>query len=136
VFAWLETLDRREDRYPAGPEGMVLYAVGDIHGRSDCLKRAHDLIDRDVAERSARDRALEIYVGDYVDRGSDSKGVIDILIARSLSASAVFLRGNHEIVMESSTARRKNGTHFCLCQAVRGLPVLVQRNGLARVSLK
>jgi serine/threonine protein phosphatase 1 len=101
VFAWLETLGRREDRYPPGSEGMVLYAVGDIHGRSDCLKRAHDLIDRDVAERSARDRALEIYIGDYVDRGPDSKGVIDLLVARSLSASAVFLRGNHEIVMES-----------------------------------
>jgi serine/threonine protein phosphatase 1 len=69
---------------------MVLYAVGDIHGRSDCLKRAHDLIDRDVAEWSARDRALEIYIGDYIDRGPDSKGVIDLLVARSLSASAAF----------------------------------------------
>jgi serine/threonine protein phosphatase 1 len=100
VFAWLETLGRREDRYPPGPEGMVLYAVGDIHGRSDCLKRTHDLIDRDVAERSARDRALEISIGDYVDRGPDSKGVIDLLVARSLSASAAF-----EPVTDSATFR-------------------------------
>ena len=35
-----------------------------------------------------------------------------------------------------SAARRKNGTHFRWCHAVRGLPVLVQRNGLARVLLK
>jgi serine/threonine protein phosphatase 1 len=80
---------------------MLLYAIGDIHGRSDCLARAHDLIDRDVAERNAQGRALEIYVGDYVDRGPDSKGVIDLLIARSNSARVVALRGNHEIMMES-----------------------------------
>ena len=36
----------------------------------------------------------------------------------------------------ASAARRKNGTHFRWCHAVRGLPVLVQRNGLARVLLK
>lgn len=100
-FAWLASLGRREICYPSGPEGMVLYAIGDIHGRSDCLRRAHDLIDRDVSRRVARSRALEIYIGDYVDRGPDSKGVIDLLVARSLAASAVFLRGNHEVVMES-----------------------------------
>ena len=101
MFAWLKTLRRREVSYPPGPEGMVLYAIGDIHGRSDCLKRAHDLIDRDLAQRGARERALEIYIGDYVDRGPDSRGVIDLLIARSRAASLVALRGNHEIIMES-----------------------------------
>jgi len=101
MFGWLKTVDRREVRYPPGPEGMRLYAIGDIHGRSDCLRRAHDLIDRDIAERDAGDRTLEIYIGDYVDRGPDSKGVIDLLVARSIATSTVFLRGNHEIVMES-----------------------------------
>jgi serine/threonine protein phosphatase 1 len=101
AFARLRTLGRREIGYPPGPEGMLLYAVGDIHGRSDCLRRAHDLIDRDIAARGDRDRALEIYIGDYVDRGPDSKGVIDLLIARSTAASTVALKGNHEIVMES-----------------------------------
>jgi serine/threonine protein phosphatase 1 len=101
LFAWLQTLGGREICYPPGPEGMILYAIGDIHGRADCLRRAHDLIDRDIAERAARDRALEIYIGDYVDRGPDSKGVIDLLIARSRAASMVALRGNHEVVMQS-----------------------------------
>ena len=55
---------------------------------------------RHRATRLAR-RALEIYIGDYVDRGPDSKGVIDLLIARSTAASIVALSGNHEIVMES-----------------------------------
>ncbi|MFZ1962473.1 MAG: metallophosphoesterase [Roseiarcus sp.] len=101
MFAWLRPLLHREVRYPPGPEGKLLYAIGDIHGRSDCLKRAHALIDRDVAERRAADRALEIYVGDYVDRGPDSKGVIDLLVARSTRARVIALRGNHEIMMES-----------------------------------
>ncbi len=101
AFAWLKTLGRREIGYPPGPEGMILYAIGDIHGRSDRLGRAHEIIDRDVAERGGRDRPLEIYIGDYVDCGPDSKGVIDLLVARSTAAAAVALRGNHEIVMES-----------------------------------
>ncbi len=99
--ARIKTPRHREIGYPPGPEGMLLYAIGDIHGRSDCLRRAHDLIDRDSAKRGGRDRALEIYVGDYIDRGPDSKGVLDLLIARSTAASVVALRGNHEIVMES-----------------------------------
>ena len=102
MFAWLKTLGRRDDvRYPPGPEGVLLYAIGDIHGRSDCLRRAHQLIDRDMTERGGGNRALEIYIGDYVDRGPDSKGVIELLIARSSASSVVALRGNHEIVMES-----------------------------------
>jgi serine/threonine protein phosphatase 1 len=59
------------------------------------------MIDRDVAERGAREQALEVYVGDYVDRGPNAKGVIDLLIARSALATVVALRGNHEILMES-----------------------------------
>jgi serine/threonine protein phosphatase 1 len=101
MFAWLNILRRREARYPPSPEGRLLYAIGDIHGRSDCLAQAHDLIDRDVARRGARDQATEIYIGDYVDRGPDSKGVIDRLIARSTKVRVVALRGNHELIMES-----------------------------------
>jgi serine/threonine protein phosphatase 1 len=101
MFAWLKSRRRRDVSYPPGPEGVVIYAVGDIHGRSDCLGRAHEAIDRDLAERGDRGQAVEIYVGDYVDRGPDSKGVIDLLIARSAAASVVALQGNHEIVMES-----------------------------------
>jgi serine/threonine protein phosphatase 1 len=101
MFAWLKTLGRRMVRYPAASDGMLLYAIGDIHGRSDCLRRAHSLIDRDIAERDLRDQALEVYVGDYVDRGPDSRGVIDLLVARSAAARIVVLKGNHEILMDS-----------------------------------
>jgi serine/threonine protein phosphatase 1 len=101
MFAWLKTFVQQDFRYPPGPDGMSLYAIGDIHGRSDCLARAHALIDRDIAARGRRDRAVEIYLGDYVDRGPDSKGVIDLLAERSMTAPMVLLRGNHEIIMES-----------------------------------
>ena len=99
--AWLNFFRRREARYPPAPAGTILYAIGDIHGRADCLDDAHDRIDRDVAARGAQDQATEIYIGDYVDRGPDSKGVIDRLIARSTKVRMVALRGNHEIMMES-----------------------------------
>ena len=101
MFSWLKNNDRREFRYPLVPDGQTLYAIGDIHGRSDLLVEAHSLIDRDVLRRGVKDRSLEIYIGDYVDRGPDSKGVLDLLIARSRAARIVALRGNHEIAMES-----------------------------------
>lgn len=70
-------------------EGRLL-AVGDIHG---CLGQLAELIDR-VAPT---DRDQVVFLGDYVDRGPDSAGVIDYLINFSSSFPAtVFLRGNHE----------------------------------------
>lgn len=62
--------------------------------RVDHLLRASDLI----GIRRPSD-ALEIYLGDYIDRGDDSRGVVDALIDRSEHAETVFLRGNHEQFM-------------------------------------
>jgi serine/threonine protein phosphatase 1 len=100
MFSWLKTADR-DFRYPPAPDGMTLYAIGDVHGRSDLLAQAHNLIDHDIARRGVNARAVDVYIGDYVDRGPDSKGVLDLIIARSRAASIVALRGNHEIAMES-----------------------------------
>jgi serine/threonine protein phosphatase 1 len=96
------TLTKQETLcYPPAPDGTVLYAIGDIHGRVDCLRQAHGLIDRDIARRSAAEIVSEIYLGDYVDRGPNSKEVVDLLIARSLVARTQLLRGNHEVLMEA-----------------------------------
>ena len=62
------------------PEGMRIYAVGDIHGRLDLLDRLLDLIQSDSEARGAA-RTQLIFLGDYVDRGSDSKGVVSRLIS-------------------------------------------------------
>ena len=87
-------------RYPAMPDGETLYVIGDIHGRLDCLRTAHEVIDRDRC-RHLSGSSTEIYLGDYVDRGPDSKGVIDRLLERRRRARTVFLAGNHELMMRA-----------------------------------
>lgn len=81
------------------PAETRIYAVGDIHGRSDLLRETIEHIDDDLRRRPIT-HAVEIYLGDYVDRGPDSKGVIDLLAMRLVRSNAVCLRGNHEDMME------------------------------------
>ena len=90
--------------YPPAPAGEILYAIGDVHGRAYCLARAQTLIDRDAAGRT--ERATEIYLGDYIDRGPDSKSTLDLMAARAHARQVVALRGNHETAMESFLAGR------------------------------
>lgn len=71
---------------------MGLIAIGDIHG---CAKSLDALLDR--LELSDDDHL--IFVGDYIDRGPDSKGVIDRLLELSEEHECTFLRGNHEALM-------------------------------------
>ena len=85
--------------YPRISDGRILYAIGDIHGRADCLQRAHRLIDVDRQLVGHGRPSTEIYLGDYIDRGPSSKRVVDLLIARRQSTATIFLRGNHEIMM-------------------------------------
>jgi serine/threonine protein phosphatase 1 len=80
---------------PQLPEGIRIYAFGDIHGRADLLKEMFTVIDRDL-ERNPVDRPLEVYHGDYIDRGPDSAQTLDLLIERRRSRGTVFLKGNHE----------------------------------------
>ena len=84
---------------PEAPADTRVYAVGDIHGRADLLGRLHDRIREDAATSSSS-RKLIIYLGDYVDRGETSKGVIDLLLDEPLDGfETVFLKGNHEEMM-------------------------------------
>jgi len=78
----------------------TIYAIGDIHGRADCLQRLIDLIREDVSETGAATPVL-LFLGDYVDRGDDSRAVLDICadIGAVWRNEAVFLRGNHEDAM-------------------------------------
>ncbi len=78
-----------------GPDGIVVYAVGDVHGRLDLLSRMHADIARDIASHGRDWRIIQL--GDYVDRGPDSAGVIDFLIGRSAQTGRVVsLAGNHD----------------------------------------
>ena len=74
-----------------------IYAVGDIHGRADLLVRLHELIENDAQIHGQGKNNRIIYLGDYIDRGLDSRTVIDILISQPLQGfQHVFLKGNHE----------------------------------------
>lgn len=80
------------------PEGVRVYAVGDVHGRADLLERVFADIDADLNSRPA-DAAIEIFLGDYIDRGPASSKVLDRLIDRRRSHRTLCLRGNHEAYM-------------------------------------
>lgn len=83
----------------SAPAATRIYAVGDIHGRVDLLSEIIARIDDDIRRRPIA-HTVEIYLGDYVDRGPHSKTVIDLLAVRLVANRAVCLRGNHEAVME------------------------------------
>ena len=81
------------------PAGERIYAIGDIHGRADLLVRLHDMIAQDAASRGwARNRL--IYLGDYIDRGPDSRAVMALAGGDAPAGfSKIHLRGNHEAML-------------------------------------
>jgi serine/threonine protein phosphatase 1 len=86
---------------PTAPTGPVpdrpFYAIGDVHGRDDLLARLLDAI----AARPDGDTATLVFLGDYVDRGPDSAGVLRRIagLKADAGARAVMLAGNHEAMM-------------------------------------
>lgn len=85
----------------AVPEGIRVYAVGDVHGCLHRLRRLHHRIAADLTERPAGSAVL-VHLGDYVDRGPESAGVLRYLMAGEGPAGVtetVNLRGNHEAMM-------------------------------------
>lgn len=84
-------------RIAHAPEGQCLYAIGDIHGRKDLLEKLVTQIEEDAAKLPAGTRRTIVFLGDYIDRGLQSRDVIDFLISDRLNAfERVFLMGNHE----------------------------------------
>jgi serine/threonine protein phosphatase 1 len=82
-----------------GKAGARAYAVGDIHGRLDLLDDMLRLIDEDMTSRRPK-KTFIIFLGDLIDRGPDSAGVVERLRTyRPLGAKPVFLGGNHEEVL-------------------------------------
>jgi serine/threonine protein phosphatase 1 len=78
------------------PEGVRLYAIGDVHGCDGLLAAAHERIARDLGERPAPDYRV-VHVGDYGDRGPDTAAVIERLAGLAANDERVLcLRGNHD----------------------------------------
>ena len=91
------TLSRAPASLP--PERRV-YAIGDIHGCDAQLANLHEIIAEDFARRPV-DHAVLLHIGDYVDRGADTAGVLRRLLPGSPVAgmSVVNLVGNHDETM-------------------------------------
>lgn len=99
MFGWLKPKTPSPPPRPASsPADTRLYAIGDIHGRLDLLNNLLDQIETDCRDFSG-DKHL-VFLGDYIDRGPQSKGVIDRLMApMPAGLQPVFLMGNHEWAM-------------------------------------
>lgn len=81
------------------PENLRVYAIGDIHGHLDALDAMHEEISMDLIRNEYYGQVHIVYLGDYVDRGPNSKGVVDRLIERRDRGDGIektFLKGNHE----------------------------------------
>ena len=93
-------LDRQRYALPrAGADDVEIFAVGDIHGRSDLLAA---LLDEAAREPRRRARRVVVLLGDLVDRGGDCLGAIDLALEATARADAdetVALMGNHEAMM-------------------------------------
>ena len=89
---------KAEATYQA-PAATRVYAVGDIHGQLDLLRQLREMIAGDV-NVDRRERNVIVYLGDYIDRGPDSRGVVDLLLNEPLAGfEEVHLKGNHEDYM-------------------------------------
>jgi serine/threonine protein phosphatase 1 len=77
------------------PRGRRVYAIGDIHGCLAQLEHLHREIVRDLAARPVA-APLLIHLGDYIDHGPDSAGVIELLVSRPPPIPMINLLGDHE----------------------------------------
>lgn len=94
------------------PPGLRIYAIGDIHGRLDLMDELHERIVADAAARPIA-RCRLVYLGDYVDRGPDSRGVIERLLAPPPGGfERIALLGNHETMLLDALADRHAAGHW------------------------
>jgi serine/threonine protein phosphatase 1 len=94
-LAWKILRSAASRERPSVPKGTRVYAVGDIHGCAHLLDKLFARIDDDLKARPAAD-AVQVFLGDYIDRGPASRQVIDSLIARRRGHNVILLKGNHE----------------------------------------
>lgn len=94
------------------PPGMRAYAIGDVHGRLDLLNIVLDRITRDLSS-GTHDRVTIIFLGDLIDRGPDSAGVVErVYQLAQESADTRVLVGNHEEVFLRALAGDEKAMRF------------------------
>ncbi|MGC6399103.1 metallophosphoesterase family protein [Sphingomonas sp. FW199] len=104
------------------PDGMRVYAIGDVHGRLDLLDALLARIDAEDAARGPAERHL-VFLGDLMDRGPDSAGVIDRVMRLAQADPRVrLLIGNHEEVMISALEGKREALR--LFHRIGGRPTM------------
>lgn len=84
---------------PSAPPGTRAYAIGDVHGRLDLLLDLLEQVERDNAARGSAKTYL-VMLGDLVDRGPNSRGVLEFFAEHSPQwARVIHIKGNHEEYM-------------------------------------
>jgi serine/threonine protein phosphatase 1 len=123
----------RAPEVPRTPDGMVVWAIGDVHGRADLLKPLTEAIRADL-DASDAPRKMVVFLGDYVDRGPGSREVLKYLAALPADEGVEwrFLKGNHEETMVNFLDDPSVGTQWC----EYGGEATLQAYGLRPPSLK
>jgi serine/threonine protein phosphatase 1 len=85
---------------PVMPDGVILFAMGDVHGRADLLSLLLQHVTQQAAAAEGR-RVVFVGLGDYIDRGPGSRQVVDQLLALKAAPNLEvhYLRGNHEEIL-------------------------------------
>lgn len=96
MFSWLKTIVAPAPERPDAPQNEI-FAVGDIHGRYDLLAKMIE----SLLEYANGTRPELIFLGDYIDRGPQSREVVDLLLREEITQhfEPVFLKGNHEATL-------------------------------------
>jgi serine/threonine protein phosphatase 1 len=94
-LAWNVLKPRPKKAAPRVPDDIRVYAIGDVHGRADLLAALFDRIDADL-HANPIGRPVQVLLGDYIDRGPQSRQVLDLLVARRRQHDMLYLKGNHE----------------------------------------
>ena len=99
---------------PAVPDGTVVWAVGDIHGRLDLVRALVETIQADLSASRAQ-RKVVVFLGDYIDRGPESRGVIQYLagLVPDRDVEWRFMKGNHEDAMLAFLDDPTQGAKWC-----------------------
>jgi serine/threonine protein phosphatase 1 len=92
---------------------MRLYAIGDVHGCLDALTALHREIETDLARRPVADWRI-VHLGDYVDRGIDSRGVVEFLLRLASMPRVLCLRGNHDQMLQDALAGEEGAAELWL----------------------
>ena len=113
MFQALKQLFARgeDEPLPSIPDGQRVYAVGDIHGRLDLFEALVAAIEADDAARAPAE-TLIVLLGDLVDRGADSKGVVEFARDLQRRRPVRILAGNHEEMFLRSLSDIETFRHF------------------------